>query len=248
VCYTRAGATGHWAFVSAGSAIDSLAANEALDLVYTVWVSDEWGATSTTQDIVFHFVGVNDTASFGGDLSGIVTEDGTLIFAGTANVQDRDHDQSGFDEAWDSTSTYGNFTFDPSTGEWSYELRNGDANVQALSSSQTVHDYLYVKSIDGSMQTITMDIAGADESAGRTFIVNHGQSVINGHIEQLGFTSADKLKGAGYDYKNFALVDYQGDSVMDTAVTFSFHGNASKPDLTVYLIGFTSFDPVANIA
>lgn len=60
--------------------------------------------------------------------------------------------------------TYGNFTLNTTTGEWSYSLRNGDDNVQALKDGDEVTDTLTVYSADGkASQVLTVNIKGVDD-------------------------------------------------------------------------------------
>ena len=58
--------------------------------------------------------------------------------------------------------TYGNFTIDAS-GAWTYTLRNGDANVQALTSSQHPTETFSVTTADGTVQQITVTVNGSNE-------------------------------------------------------------------------------------
>jgi VCBS repeat-containing protein len=129
---------------------------------FTVTVSDGLGGT-TTQVVQIVVNAVNDTAVFGGDDGGAVQEDGTLVASGTLTVSDVDVGEGVFASTGFLTGLYGNFTFDLGTGGWTYTLRNGDTNVQALVTGQTVQDSLTVTSAGGSSTTIVVDIAGLDE-------------------------------------------------------------------------------------
>lgn len=59
---------------------------------------------------------------------------------------------------------YGDFTLDTATGKWSYALRNNDANVQALTDTDTVEDKLVVLTSDGGSAVITVKITGGDDA------------------------------------------------------------------------------------
>ena len=57
-------------------------------------------------------------------------------------------------------ATYGNFTFDPTTGAWGYTLDQSKA--EPLNAGQHVTDTLTVTSFDGTAsQTITVTITGS---------------------------------------------------------------------------------------
>jgi VCBS repeat-containing protein len=114
---------------------------------------------------------VNDIAEISGDNSGDVTEDGNGSAGGTLAVADRDTVDIGFQAATAAAlaGTYGDFAFNETTGEWTYTLRNGDANVQALDDDDEVTDTLVVWSADGSAsKTITVTIHGADDGPSYT--------------------------------------------------------------------------------
>lgn len=117
-------------------------------------------------EIVVTIAGTNDLATIGGDLTGSVTEDGTTTTGGTVAVADVDSGENHAEATSSLTGTYGDFTYDSSTGVWSYTLRNGDANVQALTGTDVVTDTLQLLSHDGTdAQDIVVTINGADEIA-----------------------------------------------------------------------------------
>jgi VCBS repeat-containing protein len=217
--------------------------------VYTVRMAS--GALSTAS-VSVTVTGVNDIAVVSND-AGAVTEDGTLTAGGTLTVSDADHDQSAFGAVGDLAGTYGDFLFNTSTGAWSYVLRNGDANVQALIAGQQVFDTLVVGSLDGSDSgTITVTINGADEAVildnggggggGVEFLANNGKFV-SGHYIIENFTSNDTLRYAGglkpEGDPNWSVLDFGADSVMDTVIVFKQNGNGDAVD--VVLVGYTAF-------
>jgi VCBS repeat-containing protein len=169
-----------WSFDSAPQAFDFLQAGEDLTVTYTVAAQDSSSTATdtTTHDVTVTVHGTNDAAVFGGDEAGDTTEDGGVLQAtgGTLTVSDADHDQSAFDHASTLTGSYGDFTFDTGSGDWTYTLRNGDANVQALAEGQQVTDTLTVTSTDGSTQNITVTVNGADEP-----VLNHAPVAIDDH-------------------------------------------------------------------
>jgi VCBS repeat-containing protein len=82
-------------------------------------------------------------------------------------VVDVDKDESKFiePETGGLEGTYGDFTFNADTGEWSYSLRNGNANVQALKSGDSVTDKLTVTSLDATQtKDIVVTITGTNDA------------------------------------------------------------------------------------
>jgi VCBS repeat-containing protein len=157
--------TGAYSFTADPDKIDALK-GETIEASFSVAVTDEHGAASDPETIVFNIVGANDTAEISGSKTGSVTEDGTLSASGELVVADRDTGESSFQIQMPDTlvGLYGDFTFDAKSGEWAYLLRNGDANVQGLTAGQLVHDELVVTSLDGSAtETIRVAINGVDE-------------------------------------------------------------------------------------
>ncbi|QPF84427.1 FecR domain-containing protein [Bradyrhizobium genosp. L] len=124
---------------------------------------------TTTVDITNHL------ATFGGDLTGVVYEDEHIVIpsgatiandvdSGTATVQDVDPGQSYFlpvDQAA-LTGTYGDFTFDADTGQWTYALVHD--RVDQLAAGEVEHDTLTVTSADGTTQNITIDVHGTNDA------------------------------------------------------------------------------------
>ena len=156
---------GNWTFTADDSAVEGL--KTTVVETFDIEVNDGHGGTDT-ETVTITLNGVNDTAEIGGDNDGNVTEDGAGSTGGTLAVADRDTVDLGFQAATAAAlaGTYGDFAFNEATGEWTYTLRNGDANVQALDSGDEVTDSLTVWSADGSAsETITVTIHGADDAA-----------------------------------------------------------------------------------
>src|SRR6185369_7234025 len=62
--------------------------------------------------------------------------------------------------------TYGSFTFNASTGAWTYALDNTRIATQALTAGQVVHDTLTVSSGDGTAsQIIDVTVNGSNDNA-----------------------------------------------------------------------------------
>ena len=156
-------ASGAYTYVPNDAAIEGLKASARDE--FTVTVTDRAGAKSQ-QTLTINLAGANDTADITGTFTGAVTEDGTQQTAsGRLTVTDRDTVDVGFQTPASVAGTYGNFTFNSTTGEWAYALRNGDANVQALKEGEVVHDSITVLSKDGSdNQVIDVTINGTNDA------------------------------------------------------------------------------------
>ncbi|KQP42471.1 hypothetical protein ASF49_01030 [Methylobacterium sp. Leaf104] len=148
-----------------GQAFQYLKAGEQADVTFQYKVADDQGFVDTAS-VTVTVTGVDDVAAISGKAVGAVKEDGVLKASGTLAVSDLDAGQNHFADVSASAlhGTYGDFTFND--GAWDYTLRNGDANVQALATGQTVYDTLTVNSQDGTAsQQIKVSIAGQDEPA-----------------------------------------------------------------------------------
>jgi VCBS repeat-containing protein len=235
--------TGEWSYTLRNGDANVQALNGGAVVSDELTVTSFDGTASTTLHV--DVTGDNDQASINGNDNGTVTEDGTLTTGGTLTVTDVDTGEAGFQAPASLAGTYGDFSFDKDTGEWSYTLRNDDANVQALNSSETVTDTLVVTSLDGSASdTITVNIGGADESSGTVsiFHVNYGQSDINDHVIFNGFDSNDLLRySSNYEYLGSGLIDSDSDGIMDSSTAFfSFTNNGGKvSNIEVILVGYT---------
>ena len=200
--------TGLWSYALDNNAAQSLANGQIIEETYSVQVDDGEGGVDT-QIVNITINGSNDPATITGTASGSVTEDGTLTASGDLDAANVDTGQARFQAPAPSSldGTYGTFTFDALSGQWSYTLDNGAANVQALATGQTVHDTLTVTSLDGTdSQAIVVDIHGTDDAPS-----NHvpGQQSIN-EDTTLAFNGA----------RTISISSPQGNSAFET-VTLS---------------------------
>jgi len=236
----------------AGGAFQSLGAGVVGydTFVYTVRMANGALSTATTTVAV---TGVNDPASISGAATGSVAEDGVLTSGGTLAVSDVDLGEALF-AAVDASAlagTYGDFTFDG--GAWTYTLRNGDANVQALVFGQQVSDTLTVGSVDGTAsQAITVTINGADEvviqqdpappqDPAYQFSLNRnnvtgGESAIAfvGGVAVLDyFTSNDSVIWRNQDFTSITEVNAGG----NTTISYQWQTGNNSGTVTLLLVG-----------
>jgi VCBS repeat-containing protein len=158
-------ADGNWSYLVNNAAVQHLGGSATDSDSFTVSSLD--GTASQLVTLTIH--GVNDAATIMGNAKGKVTEDGSqLDDSGSLKVKDVDTGEAVFQAVAPASlaGTYGNFTFNELTGDWTYTLANDAANVQALNGKTTVQDSLTVTSYDGTAsETITVDVDGANDAA-----------------------------------------------------------------------------------
>lgn len=231
--------TGAYRFVPNDAAIEGLKTDTTES--FTLTVSD--GTASAAQTLDIKIKGANDTAEIGGTAEGAVTEDGTQTAGGTLLVTDRDTGDTGFQLPASLAGVYGDFTFNASTGEWTYTLRNSDANVEELNGGDVRYDKLTVYSADGSAsQEIVVTVNGADDatpaptvnentSADGRYAFTRDSSAPN----VLGFTTSSLFNGNPGTSYSFTMV-YATDSDWAHWITFGANGSSvsGNPDEVDY--------------
>ncbi len=161
-------ANGAWTYVADNDKLQSLGAGDHKTESFTVWSKD--GSASYVVKVTVD--GTNDAADITGDKKGSVTEAGyanagTPAASGDLNSTDIDNP----DDKWNAVSIartsdkgYGTYTMDD-TGHWRYQLDNANTDVNALNKDQTLTDTFTVTTVDGTPQTVTVTIKGADDVA-----------------------------------------------------------------------------------
>ncbi|SMC29733.1 VCBS repeat-containing protein [Andreprevotia lacus DSM 23236] len=114
-----------------------------------------------THTVTVTILGTNDAALIGGNDSGTVKEDTTLVTGGILTVSDVDTGQSSL-VAETVTGTYGTFSVD-ANGNWSYVLNNSSPIVQALNDGDTRVETFAVQSVDGTTHTVTVNVLGTND-------------------------------------------------------------------------------------
>ncbi len=157
--------SGAYTFVPNDTTINALTSTTTENFTFTVVD----GAQNAQQIFTVTLNGVNDTAiitatTLGSDAGG-VTEDDLLhhVVNGQLSVTDVDTGQNHFQTPISLAGVYGTFTFDATTGQWSYTLDN--SKVQFLGKGVTTTDPLTVTSFDGTdSHTITVTINGTNDA------------------------------------------------------------------------------------
>ncbi len=158
-----------------------------------------------TAEVKITITGVNDVAIISGTTSGSVTESGSSNNGGTPKAtgklfaSDVDNDLNTFQ----ATSTdqksfkeYGKYSI-TADGNWTYKLDNDNDTVKALNSnSEPLEDTFTIYSIDGTPQTITITIQGADDVVNSAPVVKElGQ----GDNKYAGTANVEELINLKYD-------------------------------------------------
>ena len=162
-------------------------------LIYQVVDADGNIGTATLKITI---TGANDAASISGLSVGAIDENpsaaaptppplfGTQIpqMSGVLTVEDVDNGQSAFQTPNDLTGTYGSFTFDTATGEWTYTPNEGSIELESLAEGVEVTDQMTVVSMDGTAsRTVVVTITGTNDAptlaAGVMAAVEDGPSV-----------------------------------------------------------------------
>ncbi|HKX92263.1 MAG TPA: VCBS domain-containing protein, partial [Sphingomicrobium sp.] len=159
----------------AGRSVDTLTAGEVFcdEFVYAIRLGN---GTLSEATVKINITGANDAASISvvGTPDTSATEAGGVangtpgdpIASGQLQVNDIDSGENKFQAppASSLNGTYGNFTFNNITGQWTYTLDNGRPATEGLDTGDLVTETLTVTSWDGTASyTITINIAGTDD-------------------------------------------------------------------------------------
>ncbi|MEM9783489.1 MAG: VCBS domain-containing protein [Pseudomonadota bacterium] len=172
-------ATGAWTYVldNARPQTEALAEGEVAVETFTVTVADADGMSRETE-VTVTVEGTNDAPVITTDpaeAQGAVTEagsteTGTPVATGQASASDVD---TGAVLSWsgDADGTYGTFSIDADTGEWTYTLDDTRPQTQALSAGNHAVETFEITVTDEhgatDTQTITVRVNGAaDEDTG----------------------------------------------------------------------------------
>ena len=162
-------AAGVWSFTldDTNSAVQALNVGGTLTDTFKVTTVD---GTAQTVTVTIH--GTNDAAIISGTTAGCVIEAacheyGKPTATGTLTNTDIDNTPNTFTPVSSpeaSTDGYGSFTV-TADGVWSFTLDDTNSAVQALNIGDTLTDNFTVTTIDGTAQTVTITIKGANDAA-----------------------------------------------------------------------------------
>ena len=184
---------------------------------------------SASQAITVTVTGANDAAVITGDASGSITEGSGTSVTGDLNVSDADTGEAVFRAPASLNGIYGSFTFNATTGAWSYALDNTRAATQALTEGQTATDSLTVTSADGSAsQAIKVTVTGVNDAA--PVILLSGLTAEQGFIIQGDSANDDSGRAIGGGR------DINGDGFADLIVGASRGDDAGSEAGEAYVI------------
>jgi VCBS repeat-containing protein len=160
-------ADGHWTFAldNGNGAVQALNVGQTLTDSFVVETVD-----GTAQTVAITIEGSNDAAIICGDTHGCVVEpsrscDPPPSASGTLTDSDVDNPDNTFAAVTcpqTSAHGYGSFTM-TTDGRWTYTLDDGNPAVKALNACDTLTDTFTVTTIDGTAQTVSVTIQGADD-------------------------------------------------------------------------------------
>jgi VCBS repeat-containing protein len=163
---------GHWTYAldPASAAVLALTAYQTLTDTFTVTTIG-----GTPQVVMVTIQGADDPAVISGDTHGRVVEAGGVhnsaqgvpTACGLLTATDVDGLSNAFDPVKcpePSDHGYGSFTM-TADGHWTFALDNGNCAVQALNAGQSLTDDFTVRAADGTAQTVTVTIEGANDAA-----------------------------------------------------------------------------------
>jgi VCBS repeat-containing protein len=163
--------TGAYTFVPDNAAINALTEPTTTD--FTITVSD--GTLSVAQPFTIAINGTNDAAVISGTTNGTAMEAGgvanaalgALSATGTLTSTDVDDAPNTFaavSTPTESAHGFGTFTM-TTAGVWTYTVNDANSAVQALNVGDKLTDSFTVITIDGTPQTVTVTINGANDAA-----------------------------------------------------------------------------------
>ena len=150
-----------------------------MTLTFVLTVSD--GTASDTDEVIITVTGENAAATFGGTLTGAVTEDDDTKDEASGTVTVNDSDGANTVQAQtDEAGTYGTFSI-KTNGEWTYDARQRKDETNALAAGATATDAFEIAAADGTAGTVTITVTGANDAptadAGADATVAEGATV-----------------------------------------------------------------------
>ncbi|MFK0268501.1 VCBS domain-containing protein, partial [Pseudomonas asiatica] len=181
-----------WTYTLNYSAAQYLAEGQTKTEVFTVTLTDDFGAT-VTKSVTITVTGSNDAPvlSFAtGNDVGAVQEDTALSVSGQFSSTDIDHDATAtWSIAGTNTGTYGSIAVDNS-GQWTYTLANGSdgvaSAVQSLKAGESHNEVFTVQVSDGlggvDTQLVTVTVTGSNDAPVLSFATGNDAGAVQEDI------------------------------------------------------------------
>ncbi|AZD59419.1 T1SS secreted agglutinin RTX [Pseudomonas chlororaphis subsp. aurantiaca] len=158
--------TGQWTYTLANgtdgvaSAVQSLKAGESHDEVFSVQVSDGLGGVDT-QQVTVTVTGTNDAAVLSAGIANLTETNAAVDIstAGTLTISDVDSAAT-FVAQTNTAGNYGKFSIGTG-GAWTY---TADSAHNEFAAGTTYTDTFAVSSADGTLTSVTVHIAGSNDS------------------------------------------------------------------------------------
>ncbi|MGY4406904.1 VCBS domain-containing protein [Bradyrhizobium sp. USDA 3315] len=240
--YTFNPTTGAWTYTLDQSLADPLTAGQVVHDHLIVTSLDG----TATHDIDVTITGSNDNATItvSATEDNAVTEAGGVANAtagdptasGQLTVHDVDSGEDHFQTPASLAGTYGTYTFNPTTGAWTYTLDQSLADP--LTAGQVVHDHLIVTSLDGTAtHDIDVTITGSNDNATVTAgtqsiqLVEAGVGTAGTALASITLTKGDPDTGDTAVYDGAALTG-NGWSTSNAGATYTKTGTYGTATLT----------------
>jgi VCBS repeat-containing protein len=214
---------GTWNYSANNDNLQPLKDGEIVTESFTVSSVD-----GTEQSITITINGVNDVAIIGGITTGSITEDGILNASGELTINDPDAGEASFIANTEVMGTYGFFNF-YEDGTWNYSAN--DEDLQPLRGGESVIDSFSVSSLDGTTQSITITVNGANDTA----IIS---GTTTGSITEEGILTTNgslTISDPDAEEENFipqsGTIGAYGSFSIDEAGTWSYTADNSKLQL-----------------
>ncbi len=213
-----------------------------------VKVSDGHGGEASDIFDITVSLANNNPATITGTSTANIAEDQVGTVGGDLDVTDPDPGEAVFQTPASLLGQYGAFTFDNTTGAWTYDVDSTKAEVQALNNGEKLTDTLMVKSFDGSAtQAITVTVNGANEGGNNpatitgttlALIGEDDLSIVSG---KLAITDPDP--GEAIFQMPASLVGAHGTWTFDSATgDWTYDVDNSKPSIQALQTGQTTKD------
>ncbi len=156
---------------------------------------------------------------------------GDAFASGQLFVTDPDAGEAVFQSPASLAGVYGDFTFNATTGEWTYTLDQTKADP--LTAGQHVTDTLVVTSFDGTAsETIIVNITGTDDNSVVTSVVVDSDET-NAPIVATGTVTLTDVDGGSSIVAQSLVHGTYGDFSIDGSGNWSYTANAPYDSLNV---------------
>lgn len=156
--YYSIDASGNWTYELDNVRVNNLTAVQSVVDTFLIESLDG----SAVRSVTITIFGNNDPAIITGDINATTDEDNTNTLSGSLSAFDPDQGESSFTPIPSIVGDFGTFGIN-SIGSWAYILDN--ASVQSLPAGQSLYDVFVVRSVDGTEQTVTIQIDGRNDTA-----------------------------------------------------------------------------------